>query len=66
MESRKKLTIYLNKKLNNLLNMLTEKPNAIVITVRDKKRNKSKSKSVYDSTVEEVCKKLEAVVGKFE
>lgn len=46
--------------------MLTEKPNAIVITVRDKKRNKSKSKSVYDSTVEEVCKKLEAVVGKFE
>ena len=65
-ESRKRLTIYLINSLNNWLNMLTRKPNAIIITVRDKKQNKSKSKSVYYTTVDEVCKKLEKVVGRFE
>lgn len=52
--------------LNNWLNMLTKKPKAIVITVRDKKLNKSKSKTVYVATLEEVCKALEEKVGKFE
>ena len=46
--------------------MITEKPNAIIITVRDKKRNKSKSKTVYAATLEDVCRLLEAKVGKFE
>ena len=66
MENRRKLTIYLTKMLNNWLNMLTKKPKAIVITVRDKKLNKSKSKTVYAATLEEVCKALEEKVGKFE
>ena len=46
--------------------MITKKPNAIVITVRDKKLNKSKSKTVYSATLEEVCKALEEKIGKFE
>jgi len=62
----KELTIYLTKALNNWLNMLKEKPNAITITVRDKKLNKSKSKTVYNTTVEEICRELEKVVGKFQ
>ena len=62
----KELTIYLTKALNNWLNMLTKKPNAITITVRDKKMNKSKSKTVYNTTVEDLCRELEKVVGKFE
>ncbi len=62
----KELTIYLTKALNNWLNMLKEKPNAITITVRDKKMNKSKSKTVYNTTVEGLCRELEKVVGKFE
>ncbi len=52
--------------LNNWLIMITKKPNAIVITIRDKKLNKSKSKTVYATTLEEVCKALEEKVGKFE
>lgn len=66
MENRRKLTIYLTKMLNNWLIMITKKPNAIVITVRDKKLNKSKSKTVYAATLEEVCKALEEKIGKFE
>ncbi|MGC8479862.1 MAG: hypothetical protein ACP5M9_04340 [Candidatus Micrarchaeia archaeon] len=45
---------------------MTEKPNAVVITVRDKKKNKSKSKTVYNTTLGDLCKELEKVVGKFE
>ena len=65
MEDTAELTIYLIKILNNWLNMLTKKPKTIVITVRDKKINKSKSKTVYAATLEDVCGLLEKVVGKF-
>lgn len=42
--------------------MLTEKPRVIVITVRDRKGNKSKSITVYDTNLEEIYKKIEAAL----
>lgn len=42
--------------------MLTEKPKAIVITIRDRKANKSKSITVYGITLEEVFKRVEKVL----
>ncbi len=39
--------------------MLTAKPKAIIITVRDRKSNKSKSITVYDTSLEEIFKKIE-------
>jgi hypothetical protein len=39
--------------------MLTDKPNSIIITVRDRKTNKSKSITVYDTTLDEVYAKVE-------
>ncbi len=42
--------------------MLTEKPRAIIITVRDRKSNKSKSITLYDTSLEEIFKKIEEVL----
>ena len=42
--------------------MLTEKPRAIIITVRDRKNNKSKSITVYDTNLEEIHKKIEVAL----
>ena len=39
--------------------MLTEKPKAVIITVRDRKSNKSKSITVYDTSLEALFKKIE-------
>jgi hypothetical protein len=39
--------------------MLTEKPNSVVITVRDRKSNKSRSITVYGASLEEVYSKVE-------
>jgi hypothetical protein len=39
--------------------MLTEKPNSVVITVRDRKENKSKSITVYGVELEEVYRRVE-------
>jgi len=39
--------------------MLTERPKSIVVTVRDRKENRSKSISVYNTTLDEVYKKIE-------
>jgi hypothetical protein len=39
--------------------MLTEKPKGIVITVRDRKQNKSKSITIYNTTIDEVFKRIE-------
>lgn len=36
-----------------------EKPKGITITTRDRKNNKSKSITVYGSTIEEVIEKVE-------
>jgi hypothetical protein len=44
--------------------MLTEKPRSIAITIRDRKENKSKSITVYGVSLEEVYKKIEAVLKK--
>lgn len=44
--------------------MLTEKPNSIVVTVRDRKNNKSKSITVYDAGLDEVFKKIEKALIK--
>jgi len=44
--------------------MLTEKPKAIVITVRDRKGNKSRSLTVYDADLDEVYKKIENSIKK--
>lgn len=38
--------------------MLTEKPRSIVITVRDRKSNKSKSVTVYEADLEDVYNKV--------
>lgn len=37
--------------------MLTDKPKAIIITVRDRNSNKSKSITVYNTDLEEIYKK---------
>lgn len=42
--------------------MLTEKPKSIIITIRDRKNNKSKSITVYDITLKEVYKKIESAL----
>jgi len=44
--------------------MLTEKPNSVVITVRDRNENKSKSITVYNTTIDEVYKKVEQSLKK--
>jgi hypothetical protein len=44
--------------------MLTEKPNSVVITVRDRKENKSKSITVYGANVQEVYEKIEKLLTK--
>ena len=38
--------------------MLTEKPNSVVVTVRDRNKNTSKSITVYNTTVNEVFGKI--------
>ena len=43
--------------------MLTEKPKAIIITVRDRKSNKSKSITLYETSLEEIFKKIEAALS---
>ena len=43
--------------------MKLEKPKGIEIKVWDRKANKSKSLTVYDTTVEEVCEKLKRELG---
>jgi len=42
--------------------MLTKKPKSIVITIRDRKENKSKSITVYDVTLDEVYKKISNIL----
>lgn len=42
--------------------MLTDKPKAIIITVRDRKSNKSKSITVYNTDLEEIYKKIESIL----
>lgn len=42
--------------------MLTEKPNSVVITIRDRTKNKSKSITVYGATVDEVFNKIEKIL----
>ena len=39
-----------------------EKPNAVVITVRDRKSNKSKSITVYDATLDEIFNKIQRML----
>jgi hypothetical protein len=39
--------------------MLTDKPKSIIITIRDRKDNKSKSITVYDATLDEVYAKVQ-------
>jgi hypothetical protein len=39
--------------------MLTDKPKSIIITIRDRKDNKSKSITVYGTTVEEIYTKVQ-------
>ncbi len=40
-----------------------EKPRAIQITIRDRRTGKSKSRTVYDTTLDEVYKTIERVFG---
>ncbi len=44
--------------------MLTEKPKAIIVTVRDRKDNTSKSITVYDATVNDVFNRVEKALSK--
>ena len=44
--------------------MLTEKPTSVVVTVRDRKENVSKSITVYNTTVDEVYKRVEQSLKK--
>lgn len=44
--------------------MLTEKPKAIIVTVRDRKANESKSITVYDATVDDVYKRVKSALNK--
>lgn len=43
---------------DNLIFMLTKKPSSITITVRDRKKNKSKSFTVYNTSLEDVFEKI--------
>lgn len=44
--------------------MLMDKPKSIVITVRDRIENKSKSITVYGISMEEVYKRIETALKK--
>jgi len=41
-----------------LIMVTTEKPKAIMITLRDRKENKSKTLTVYGASIEEVLNKI--------
>ena len=38
-----------------------EKPKSVMVTIRDRKTNESKSFTVYDTTVDEVYKRVKKV-----
>jgi len=44
--------------------MLTEKSKSVIITIRDRKENKSKSITVYGTSLDEVYKKIENALKK--
>lgn len=44
--------------------MLTEKPKSIIITIRDRKINKSESMTVYGTDIAEVRKRIESAFKK--
>jgi hypothetical protein len=44
--------------------MLTDKPKSVIITIRNRKENKSKSITVYGISMEEVYKKIEIALKK--
>ena len=41
-----------------------EKPKGIMITLRDRKENKSKTLTVYDTTLEEVFERIKKALSK--
>jgi len=42
--------------------MITEKPKSIIITIRDRKENKSKSITVYNTTLDDVERKIKKAI----
>ena len=40
----------------------TEKPKSVMITIRDRKENKSKTITVYNTDLEEIYKKIKGVL----
>lgn len=46
-----------------LIMVTTEKPKGIMITIRDRKENASKTLTVYNATLEEVYNKIKKAFG---
>jgi hypothetical protein len=44
--------------------MPIEKPKSVIITIRDRKDNKSKSITVYNTSLDEIYKKVETALKK--